>query len=373
LLLRSLWNVENQPLGMRVEGAMTATVELGRQTYADGARRLAFFEDWEARLRQTPGATGVAVVNALPPVTNVMLSMLYNAIAVEGRPQDTNGTGGNVAWRMVTPDYFAVLGIPILRGRAFDEQDRRAERNTVILNEALARRMFPGENPVGKQIEPGRRGPWLNVIGVVGNVKNSGLIDDAGPEYYIVRKHSPENLGRTATAVVRTTADPDGVARWLRAEVEAIDPTTPVVIESMEQHVATLAERPRFQAVLLGLFAGMGLLLAAVGLYGVVSFLVTQRTREIGVRMAMGARPAAISRMVLREAARSTAAGAALGAVGAFFALRWLRTMLFRVPAHDPWTEAAVLLVLAAVAVLAAWLPSRRAARVNPVEALRQE
>jgi putative ABC transport system permease protein len=372
LLLRSLWNLENQPLGMRLDGVMTATVTLGEQSYADPTRRLAFFEDWEARLRQTPGVTSAALVSALPPITNVAISMLYNAIGVAGRPQDTNGTGGTVAWRTVTPDYFAVLGIPVLRGRAFREEDRGADQNQVILNDALARRMFPGEDPIGKQIQPGRSGPWLSVIGGVGNVKNSGLVDDAGPEYYLVRKHAGD-VGRTATAIVRTSADPRGMARWLRAEVAALDATTPVVLESMETHVGKLAERPRFNAVLLGLFAGMGLLLATIGLYGVVSFLVAQRTQEIGVRMALGATPGAIGGMVLRHAARSTAVGAAIGAAGAFFALRLLRTMLFRVPAGDPWTLAAVLAVLTGVAMLAAWVPSRRAARVNPVEALRQE
>jgi ABC-type lipoprotein release transport system permease subunit len=233
--------------------------------------------------------------------------------------------------------------------------------------------MFPNQDPLGKQIQPGRRGPWLSVIGVAGNVKNSGLVDDAGPEYYLIRKHSPDGIGRTATAIVRTTADSGGTARWLRAQVAALDATTPLAVESMQQHVGRLAQQPRFNAILLGLFAGMGLLLAAIGLYGVVSFLVAQRTQEIGVRMALGATPSAIGGMVLWHAARSTAAGAVSGAVGAFFALRLLGTMLYRVPARDPWTVAGVMVLLAAVAMLAAWVPSRRAARVNPVEALRQE
>jgi putative ABC transport system permease protein len=373
LLMRSLWNLENQPLGMRVNGVMTATVTLGGQSYADPVRRLAFFEAWEARLRQMPGVTAAALVSALPPITNITLSMLYNSIGVAGRPQDTNGTGGTVAWRTVTPDYFEVLGIPLLRGRGFREEDRGADQNTVILNDTLARRMFPNQDPLGKQIQPGRRGPWLSVIGVAGNVKNSGLVDDAGPEYYLIRKHSPDGIGRTATAIVRTTADSGGTARWLRAQVAALDATTPLAVESMQQHVGRLAQQPRFNAILLGLFAGMGLLLAAIGLYGVVSFLVAQRTQEIGVRMALGATPAAIGGMVLWHAARSTAAGAVSGAVGAFFALRLLGTMLYRVPARDPWTVAGVMVLLAAVAMLAAWVPSRRAARVNPVEALRQE
>jgi predicted permease len=373
LLLRSLWNLESQPLGMRTGGVLTATVALGPQAYPDQTRRVAFFDEWEARLRQTPGVRDAALVSALPPLTNVALSMLYNAIGVKGRPQDANGTGGPVAWRAITPDYFAVLGIPIERGRAFREEDRSGEESAVILNDALARRMFPGEDSLGKQIQPGRRGPWLTVIGVAGNVKNSGLVDDAGPEYYVVRKHSGENVGRIATAIVRTTADPVGAARWLRAQVAAIDPTAPVTIETMQQHVGKLADRPRFNALLLGLFAANGLLLATIGLYGVVSFLVAQRTAEIGVRMALGATPASISGLVLRHAARSAASGAAIGSIAAYFVVQLLSAMLFHVPAHDPWTVGAVLALLTAVVMLASWIPSRRAARVNPIEALRQE
>ena len=373
LLLRSLWNLENQPLGMRTSGVLTATVALGPQAYPDQARRTAFFEEWEGRLRHIPGVSNAALVNALPPVTDVALSMLYNAIGVQGMPQDSNGTGGRVAWRAITPDYFAVLGIPLKRGRAFREEDRSSDQNVVILNEALARRMFPREDAIGKQIQPGLRGPWLTVIGVAGNVKNSGLVEDVGPEYYIVRKHTGENVGRIATAILRTTADPGGMARWLRAQVAAIDPTTPVTIESLQQHVGRLAGRPRFNALLLGLFAATGLLLATIGLYGVVSFLVAQRTPEIGVRMALGATPSAISGLVLRHAARSAGAGAAIGSAASYFLVQVLRTMLFQVPARDPWTVGAVLALLTGVVMLASWIPSRRAALVNPVEALRRE
>ena len=373
LLLRSLWSLQDQPLGMRVQGVMTATVTLGPKSYAEPARRVEFFDNWETHLRRIPGVTQVAVTNTLPPTSIVEQSMLYGAIDVKDRPRFTNGTGGMVVWRLVTPEYFAALGIPILRGRGFTEQDRDPDQNSVILNQTLARRMFPGEDPIGQQIQPGRIGPWLTIIGVSGNVKNTGLVDDAGPEYYHVRKHTPEPVSRTATAIVRSSADPAGLARWLRTDLAELDPTLPVTIESMRQHMGKLAERPRFNAMVLGMFAAMGLLLAAIGLYGVVSFLVAQRTQEIGVRMALGATPFAITRMVLRHAASSTAAGAVLGAIGSLFALRLLRAMLFRVPVRDPWTVAAVLAILSAVALLAAWAPSRRAARVNPVEALRRE
>ena len=246
-------------------------------------------------------------------------------------------------------------------------------RNVVILSDALARRMFPGENPLGKQIRPGLRGEWLTVVGVAGNVKNSGLIEKENPEYYVLRKHSPENVAAGATAIMRTRIRPQAMAQWVRAEIAALDATLPVNIETMEQRVGKLAERPRFNAVLLGIFAGLGMLLAAIGLYGVISFLVAQRSQEIGVRMALGATPRAISRLVLGQAASWIAAGAVLGGVGSFFTVRLLGHMLFHVSATDPWTLAAALLMLLGVGLMAAWIPSRRAAHVDPMRVLREQ
>jgi predicted permease len=278
-----------------------------------------------------------------------------------------------VTWRAVTPGYFAALGVPILRGRGFREDDRDPQQNSVILSDSLARRLFPGEDSLGKQIKPGRSGPWKTVIGMAGNVKNSALMERDDPEFYVVRKHSPEALGRTATAVLSGPIDPTALARWVRADVAALDPTLPVNIETLDQRVGKLAQRPRFNAWLLGLFAGMGLLLSAIGLYGVVSFLVAQRTGEIGVRMALGATPGAVARLVLGHAARWTFAGTALGVIGSWFAARSVEAMLFHVSARDPWILAAAVAALWATAMLAAWVPSRRAARVDPMQALRQE
>ncbi|HSB13758.1 MAG TPA: ABC transporter permease [Bryobacteraceae bacterium] len=373
LLLRSLWNLQNQPLGMRTDSVLTAEVTLGRKSYAEPARRLAFFEELEERLRRIPGVAEVALSDSLPPEGNGMGTMLYAAIDVYGRPRIAEGTGGSVASRTVSPRYFAALGIPILRGRGFQDEDRDPNRNVVILSDTLARRMFPGEDPLLKQIQPGRRGPWLSVIGLAGNVKNAGLIERDDPEFYMVRKRSPINVRPGAVAIIRGALDPETFAESVRAKIASIDPTLPVNIRTMEQRVGKLAERPRFNALLLGIFAAMGLLLAAVGLYGVVSFLVAQRTREIGVRMALGAAPAAITRDVLKRTVRWAAAGAVAGVIGSIFATRLLQGMLYRVSAADPWTFTGALAVLMGVTLLAAWIPSRRAARVDPMEALRQE
>ena len=372
LLLRSLWNLENQPLGMRTGNVLTATVTLGQKSYAEPARQLAFFEELERRLHGIPGVTQPALSDSTP-LSGIARSTIYSVIDVAGRPRTAEGTGGMVTWRAVTPGYFAALGVPILRGRGFLKEDRDPQQNAVILSDALAHRMFPGEDPLGKQIRPGRSGPWRTVIGVAGNVKNSALADPGDPEFYVVRRHAPDPLGRTATAILSGPMDPAALARWVRAEVAALDPSLPVSIETLDQRVGKLAQRPRFNTWLLGLFAAMGLLLSAIGLYGVVSFLVAQRTQEIGVRMALGATPGAIARLVLGHAARWTLAGAALGVAGSLFGARLLDAMLFHVSPRDPWILAAAVTALWAIAMLAAWVPSRRAARIDPMQALRQD
>jgi putative ABC transport system permease protein len=373
LLLRSLWNLQHQPLGIEPDRVMTATVTLGEKSYSQSARRLAFFEELEARLRRIPGVSELALSTSLPPAADMSGSMLYAGIEVQGRPRVAEGTGGNVMSRSVTPRYFAALGIPVLRGHGFREEDRDPNQNAVILSDRLARRMFPGEDPLGKHVRPGPSGPWRTVVGVAGNVKNNGLVERDDPEYYEVRKHFARDVDRSATAILRTAIDPRTVASRLRAEVAALDPALPVDIKTMQQHVSRLSERHHFNAVLLEIFAGIGLLLAAIGLYGVISFLVAQRTQEIGVRMAVGATPGSITRLILAHAARWTAAGAALGVVGALFAARLLGAMLYQVSATDPVTMVAVVALLSGVALLAAWIPSRRASRVDPVQALRQE
>jgi len=299
---------------------------------------------------------------------------VFAGLEVRGRPHVVESTGGNVTWRIVTPDYFATLGIPILRGRSFREEDRDPNQNTIIISDSLARRLFPSDDPISKEMRRNQQLPWDTVIGVAGNARNNpALSDNDDPEYYVVRKHGTATAGRKASVIVGTFMNPQVIADAIRSEVAAIDPTLPVVIETMTQRVNKLADRPRFNAVLLGLFAAIGVSLAAIGLYGVISFLVTQRTQEIGVRMALGATSNNILRLVFAHAMRWTAAGILIGLLGSLAATRWLRSLLYQVPARDPWTLAITVAVLLAVALLAAWFPSRRALSVDPLIALKQE
>jgi predicted permease len=381
LLLRSLWNLQNEPLGINPRNTLTTAIVLGQQRYPQVAQRQQFFEELESRLRRAPGLTALAVSDTLPP-SGQAHTTIYSTIEIPGREPLEEGTGGMVVWRAVTPEYFAALEIPITAGRAFREQDRDPQEHTLILSDSLARRLFPGGDPLGQQVRLFREDIWYTIIGMAADVKNAGLTGPSDPELYLVRQHGASRPvervfggdgGRRARVVARTEADPGMAAEWMKAEIAALDPTLPVTIDTLSQQVGQLAQRPRFHAVLLGVFAAAGLLLAAIGLYGVMAFLVAERTREIGVRMALGATPGAVARLVLSHAARWAVGGAVIGLAGAAAAARLVKTMLFGVAERDPVTLFAAAALLVAVGLLAAWIPSRRAAAVDPMTALRLE
>ena len=242
--------------------------------------------------------------------------------------------------------------------------------------------MFPHEDPIGQRILKGPQGQWTTVIGIAGDVTNLGATRASVPEFYILRKHAadfnfqnqePPQGWRSAVVIARTAIDPAIATSSIRGVLASMEPALPVEVETMRQHVTQIDQRPRFYALLLAAFAAMGMLIASVGLFGVMSFLVAQRTREIGVRMALGATPAAILRMTLASAGRWTAAGIVLGVAGSLAAARVLRTLLFQVTPGDPVAIAAAGAVLCAVALAAAAIPARRAARVDPNLTLRQE
>ena len=381
LLLRSLDNLERLPMGFESDRVITASFVLGRQRYSRDVEQLALFRELEQRLETLPGVSAAAVSDSIPPFGGTRGRPL-STIDVEGRPQRPEGSGGMVAWRYVTPGYFAAMGIPLRRGRPFSQLDRGAGAYSVVLSESLARLLFPGEDPLGKHIQRGPQGQWFTVVGVAADARNLGAEKTSWPEYYFVRKAVPDvtwanqepPLGwRGAVVVVRTAVDPKLAASSLRGLFASLDPTLPVAISTMRERLAQGTGRPRFQATLLAAFAAIGVLLAAIGLSGVMSFLVAQRRREIGVRMALGATPGSIVRLTLGFAARSTAAGLIIGGAGAYVATRWLRAQLFQVAPGDPRPLAGAVAVLVLVALIAAAGPARRAARVDPMTTLRAE
>jgi len=375
MLLRSLWNIENVPTGLDAQHVLTAQISLAEHSYPDISKQLAFLQQVEGRLGRLPGTGLVALSDTLPPSGGTQATF-FASIEVPGRPRVAQGTGGMVGWRMVTPNYFQALGIPIVRGRGFQEQDRAPTEQPVILSQALAAKLFPDEDPCGKTLRFtafDRTGPRRTVVGIAGNVKNNGLTAEGDPEFYIPWKNDMETYVGRAFVIFRTPLSPASVASWTRSQIAEIDPTVPVEFAAMTERVDKLAARPRFDAVLLLLFAAIGVALAALGIYGVVSFLVSQRTREIGVRMALGAEPRSISGMVLWNTGRWTAGGAVLGLLGSWYCGRLLRSLLFGVKQHDPWLLLTAALILLVTAFVAAWIPARRAARVDPMVALRYE
>ena len=378
LLLRSLWRMQAEPLGLDSEHVITAKIALGRQRYSTAEGVAAFYDGLEQRLQRIAGVEALGISDSLPPM-GAMRSRIFAEIAVAGQPRFQQGTGGMVGWRAVTPDYFRALNIHMVRGRGFVEADREPSANAMIVNQMLAQRLFGQRDPVGQRVSWGFiAGPvspemrWFTVVGVAADVKNNGINEIAGPEYYIVR-HSAQDATATSYVSVRSGLSSDAVSRWIRSEVAAIDPTLPVEIETMDERVSKLMAAPRFDALLLGIFAAMALLLAAIGLYGVMAFLVAQRTQEIGVRMALGATPGEIAKFVLGRAARWTFAGAVVGLAASLAGTRVIESLLYHVHPRDPLALGASLIVLVSVAMLAAFVPARRAAAVDPVVALRHE
>ena len=380
LLLRTLRNIENIPLGMDTSHVVTADVTFGKQTFVRPGEAAGFFDRLETRLSALPGVTSVALCDSLPP-SGAEHSMPFFVLHPEGHPPFEKGTGGMVAWRAVTPGYFTMLDIPIIEGRSFVASDRGSQANVIILSKSLADRLFPGENPVGRRVQfTPPPGPWHDVVGIAGNVKNAGLIQEADPEYYLVRKNAPDlglpnfpDLQRHAFFLVRSPLAAGGVASMVRGAIASLDSTLPAQISTLDARVDRLRAQPRFDAVLTGLFAMLGLLLAGIGLFGLVSYSVARRTSEIGVRMALGAQKRDVVNLIVRQGLKLLLMGLIIGIGGALAVTRFLSSMLYGVTPTDPLTFIAVSLILITVALAACYIPARRAAKVDPIVALRYE
>jgi predicted permease len=302
--------------------------------------------------------------------------MAWGPITIEGRTGPEGEKFINTDIRVVGGDYFKTMEIPLREGRLFGEQDTRTSERVVIVDDRFARQFWPGESAIGKRIRTGGFDvtpdtPWMTIVGVVGHVKQDSLDADSRIAYYRYHGQSPT---RAMNVVVRSAADPSSLPSAVTQEIRQIDADLPIYkMQTMGTRVdASLAER-RFAMLLLTLFAVLALGLAAVGVYGVMAYLVSQSRRELGIRLALGAAPRDLLWLVVRHGMVTAAIGMALGLAGAFALTRFMRNLLFGVQATDPWTFAAIALTLAAVALMATFVPARRAARIDPIVSLRGE
>jgi predicted permease len=380
LLLRSLWNVINVPLGFDAERVVTLTARLTPVRYPTREHRAVFYDELLARAQAMPGAVSAALSESPPPPLLPVRQVL--GIAVEGQPIEPNAPRFPVRVRSVTPQYLETFRIPVVQGRTFQASDAAGEP-VVALNESAARILFAGERALGGRIRHGLlapvppviggqpvQPPWYTVVGVTADVRNrQALTDEPSPEIYVVAR--PGMAGPHLS--LRTTASPADAAAFLRRIVADLDPRQLVTIQTGDELLTTLTAQPRFITWLLTAFAALALLLAAAGLYSVASYLVAQRRRDIGVRIAIGAAPGDVGRQVVAEAGRWMVAGALLGAALGWMSTRALQSQLYQVEAVDPWSWSGAMLALAVVLVMAVFRPAYRAAHVDPVTALRAE
>jgi putative ABC transport system permease protein len=381
LLLQSFRNLEHQNLGMQTRNVLTVHIPLNRERYPSGQAYMDFYLRVENALRRLPGVSAVGMSNSLPPDGDSWHEgMRYSDIMVAGKPHTPPGTGGTVVYRAVTPGYFRVLQIPILEGPGFIEEDRRSTGHQVILSQLLASRLFPEGNAIGQHIQRAVFTPYLTldgpvytIVGIAGNVKNAGLAGQDDPEFYTLETSHPEHWDGHQFFALQTAFPASVTAPWVRTQIAHLEPNAPVEIDTLSQDVNKLADRPRFETALLGFFAACGLLMAVIGLYGVISYVATQRTQEIGVRMALGATRADILGLIAMEGIRLIVLGGLLGLGAALAAAQLLKSLTFHVGPRDPATYIAVVSLLGLVALAATLIPARAAMRTDPGEALRYE
>src|SRR5262245_61294915 len=369
LLLKSSWRLQQVNPGFNPEHVLKVRMSLPSSKYPEGTNVAAFYQQLLERLSALPG------VQAAGMSSSVLLYKVHNSsgILIEGRPT-SNGPRPELPLDSVSPSYFQVLGMQLMQGRNFTEQDKRDGLPVAIVNETMARRFWPDEDPIGKRFTFGDAGPqarWLTVVGVVRDSRRQGL--DAPIRIESFLPHAQRPL-RAMEVVLRTTDDPLAMARTVRAAVWSLDGDLPVSeIQTVEQMVGARVAPRRFNLLLLGLFALVAVLLAAVGIYGVMSYSVTQRAHEIGIRMALGAQTRVVLSLVIGQGMRLALLGVGIGLAVAVGLTRLMAGLLFGVSATDPMTFGAIALLLVGIALLACYLPARRATKVDPMIALRCE
>jgi len=370
LLIRSFVKLQGVSPGFNASHILTMDLSLSRSKYPDATHTTAFYRQALEKIEALPGVESAAISLSLPP--NYL--EVTDSFSIETHPAPPGESLPDVPIVFISPKYFSTLGVPLLRGRAFTDADKDGAPGVTIINETLARQYFGDENPIGQRMKVGgseRDNQWMEIVGVVGNVRYTGLDAKEEPAYYLPH---PQASWRSMYVVVRTAGNPLDLAPSIRNQVWSLDNDLPVAqVRTMEQLLAESVAQPRFRTLLLGIFAAVALLLAAVGIYGVISYSVSQRRHEIGIRMALGASRTDILRLVVGQGLKLAVIGTALGLAGAYGATRLLETLLFGVSTTDAVTFLGISGFLMVIAGLASYVPARRATRVDPMVALRHE
>ena len=371
LMIRAFWKLQEVHPGLQPARLLTMRVALPQSVYPDDAHLRQFWIGVQQRMAALPGVESATIVSGLAPMRQINA----NDTQIEGWVQRPGGPIQNIDyWQFAGPRYFETMGIRLIEGRFFDDRDGESAPLAVMVNQTTARAYWPGQSAIGRRVKPGFQGAWRTVVGVVEDVKNAGIDKPTGTELYFPTAQAAGFGLRAGYAVLRAKGDPARMAVAARGVIHQIDPSLPVsAVRTMDELLSEAQARPRFLTLLLTLFAGVALVLAAVGIYGVISYSVAQRTSEFGIRIAMGARPSDVIGMVLGQGLMLGAIGVVLGAAGAFALTRLIRGLLFGISSFDPLTFAVMAVVLAAVTLVACWLPARRATRVDPMVALRYE
>jgi putative ABC transport system permease protein len=372
LLMRSFYELRNSNPGFTPDKLLTIDLALPATRY-DTAATTNFYQQLIERTGALPGVQVAAAASELPPVS----SGNNWDIDIEGRTIAPDETAPSPNVRSVTRDYFRALSIPVIRGRAFGPEDGRASLPVAIINETSARSYWPNADPVGQHVRFSSRRPWMTIVGVARDVRSAGLSEPVPAEIFILHDQLPMNSGGTERAmyvILRTAGDPLTLAVPARRIVKEMDPLLAIIgVRSMDEVMDFSVARPRFTMLLLGVFGAVALMLAGIGIYGVMSYAVKRRTREIGIRMALGGKPRDVLLLVVGQGMRLAVVGLIIGIAGGFATTRLMRRLLYGVSATDPFTFAAIALLLAGVAFVASWVPARRAVRTDPTAALRAE
>jgi putative ABC transport system permease protein len=373
LLLKSFYQLTNVDPGFRPEQALTMRMQLSGEKYGDPVKRRAFYDQMLRQLQLIPGVEAAAVITQLPLTT----TGLHFSFSLEGQPPMPAADLPQSTFRVISQDYFRALGIPLLHGRGFTPQDTADAQAVVVINRMMAERFWPAQDVLGKRFKIGTSdspNPWLTVVGVVGDVRQSSLDQVLKPEMYVSHLQDRRFFAIPRDLVVRTAGDPLSLAAAVRGEVWQVDKDLPLFrVRTMERVVLLAVAGQRLNMLLLTIFAALALVLAAVGIYGVMSYATAQRTHELGIRLALGAQTRDVLWLVARQGLALVLAGVALGLVAALALTHVLQNLLFGVNATDPATFAGITLLLISVACIASLIPARRATRVDPLRALRHD